>query len=77
MSPVLKYGSIERIFSLQALFFPPLLLWVLAERCAYINYLVKAHLRGTNLNPGLFVTMFAHCRGTAGKCSFPVKALVR
>lgn len=77
MPAIMEYGSTERIISLQAVL-PRVLLWVLAIRCvAHINYSVKAPLRGTNLNPGLFVTMFTHCRGTTGKCSFCVKAEVR
>lgn len=75
MPLIMGYGSLERIFSLQAFFFfPRVVLWVLAMRCAaHINYSVKAPLRGTHLNPGLFVTMFPRCRGTAGKCSFCAK----
>ena len=37
---------------------------------ARINYSVKALLRGTNLNPGLFATMFPRCRGTSGEMFF-------
>lgn len=37
-------------------------------RCTgYFNYTVKAPWSGTNLNPGLFVTVFPHCRGTMGE----------
>lgn len=57
----------ERIFPLQA----QILLWVLAIRCAaHINYSVKAPSRGTNLNPGLFVTMFPPLQGHHGEMFF-------
>ena len=71
---VMEYGSTERITSFYVFFFfLCFLLWVLAIRCAaHINYSVKAPLRGTSLNPGLFFTVFPHCRGTVGKCSFYV-----
>ena len=40
------------------------------------NYSVKAPMRGTNLNSGLFVPVLPLCRDTMGKCSLRVKGKV-
>lgn len=74
MSHIMEYGSTERVFSLQACFSSGSVIWDLAVRCAaHINYSVKAPLRGTNSNPGLFVTMQGHNREMFFLCESPSK----